>query len=975
MHFRVSLSVLLAFVSLAISEPRQQARMVNPFIGTDGHGHTFLGATLPFGMAQLSPDTRIEGWDACAGYHYADSTILGFSHTHLSGTGIPDYGDILFFPSSQKPGTTTSHRFSHSREQALPGYYRVSFDDEHSTAELTATRRVGVHRYTFPGSSTSNIVIDLHHGLGPDHVLDSWIEFVSDREVRGYRQSTGWAKDQRIYFVARFSKPFSGHGVLSNAASGSGNRSEGTDVRVFVQFNTTEGEQILIKVGISSVDTTGARKNLEVEAPGWDFESIRSEAEKEWNHELGKIELEGGSPDERTTFYTALYHVMIAPNLASDVDGRYRGMDGKIHTAAGFDAYTVFSLWDTFRAEHPLLTILDPKRTSDFLRTFLAKEDESGVLPVWELASNETWTMIGYHSIPVILDAAVKGIRGFDPLRALEAMKHSAMMDHFGLEYYRDHGYISGDHEGESVSRTLEYSYDDWCIGEMARLLGRKKDEQYFAERGQYYKNVFDGTTRLMRGKRNGGWVRPFDPTSVNIDYTEANAWQYSFFVPQAISDLVALHGGKTQFRMDLDTLFEGGSSMTGRKQSDITGLIGQYAQGNEPSHHVAYLYNWSDAPWKTQHIVRTIMDSLYTPRPDGLCGNDDCGQMSAWYVMSAMGFYQVTPGDPHYSIGSPLFSQVKIHLQSGKTFTIAAQGNSDSNEYVQSIALNGRPLKALTFSHDNILSGDRLELTMGGSPNSLLATYAAAAPRAPGTSITPVPIVEAPGRSFNDSLRISIAGPLSGAVIYYRLTPGDTIYRRYEISFKVTNDVTVDAYAEQPGCARSRTVVALFNKTKVIGTVKLLTRYAPQYSGGGDQALVDGVRGGEDFRLGEWQGYEGNDLDLVLDLGLEQVVHEVSLGCMQDTNAWIFFPQSVEFSFSSDGRNFGPPLTVANDISPREEQVLVREFRGTPVPLAARYIHVHARNLRLCPPWHKGAGGKAWLFADEISVTFKESK
>ena len=972
MTLRSSLLIPCLLAVCASAQPRQFTSSVNPFIGTDAHGHTFPGATLPFGMVQLSPDTRVEGWDACGGYHYSDSTMLGFSHTHLSGTGIPDYGDILFFPSALKPGTIRTHRFSHKHEHASPGFYRVTFDDERITAELTSTLRVGVHRYTFPSSAESNIVIDLHHGLGPDRVLDSWLTFVSDREVHGYRRSTGWAKDQHVYFVVQFSKPFHGYGNLSDSASMAGITIRGNDVRGFVQFRTTEGEQIMAKVGISSVDIAGARKNLETEAPNWNFSAYRNAAEQAWNRELGKIEVEGGTAAQQTTFYTALYHAMIAPNLASDVDGRYRGMDGKIRTVRGFDMYTVFSLWDTFRAEHPLLTILDPKRTVDFIRTMLAKYDESGVLPVWELASNETWTMIGYHSVPVILDAYAKGIRGFDAEHALTAMKHSAMMDHFGLKYYREHGYLSGDHDGESVSRTLEYAYDDWCISEMARLLGKKQDQREFAERGQYYKNVFDPSTNLMRGKRNGSWVTPFDPSSVNIDYTEANAWQYSFFVPQAIPELMALQGGKQQFRQKLDALFFGGSNMTGRQQSDITGMIGQYAQGNEPSHHVAYLYNYSDSPWKTQQVVRRILDSLYTAAPDGLCGNDDCGQMSAWYVLSAMGFYPVTPGRPEYAIGSPLFRAVRIHLPNGKTFTIEARNNSQTNPYVQDISLDGKALRMLSFSHADIVRGSTLSLTMGKQPNTDLQHYAPAPAYAHPTPITPVPFVIAHGKSFRDSMQFAIDDFVSDATIKYQLHPGDSRARLYQHPITISKNTSLEAFAEFPGLLRSRPIQAVFTKSNSIGTLKLYSHYAPQYSGGGDQALVDGVRGGNDFRLGAWQGYEGHDLDVVLDLGSVRNIDEVSLGCLQDINAWIFFPKYVDFSFSDDGERFGGVSTIANTVSPREEGSIVKDFT-LPISARARYIRIRAITMGVCPPWHKGAGEKAWLFADEITVKLRK--
>ncbi|HMD13686.1 MAG TPA: GH92 family glycosyl hydrolase, partial [Bacteroidota bacterium] len=580
-QLKILLSLFVLFFSETLAGNLTQR--VNPFIGTDAHGHTFPGATVPFGMVQLSPDTRVEGWDACSGYHYSDSTILGFSHTHLSGTGVADYGDILITP--EVTDTLLPLKFNHQNEYASPGYYRVSLDDGKIGARLTTTTRVGFHQYAFT-SDREYIFINLHHGLGPDSVLESNIQIVNDHEIAGLRRSTGWAKDQYVYFDAQFSKPIISSGISINDTLRSGSLSaSGTNLKIYAQFSASPSKRLLVKVGISSVSIENARKNLQSEIPGWNFNEVKYNAEKLWEKELSKITVEGGSKDQRTTFYTALYHVMIAPNVFSDVDGSYRGMDGKIHTADGFIMYTVFSLWDTFRAEHPLLTIIDQKRTLDFIKSFLAKYGQSGILPVWELASNETWCMIGYHSVPVIVDAYAKGIRNFDAEKALTAMEHSANLDHYGLEYYRKNGYIPGEKEPESVSKTLEYSYDDWCIARMCDLLGRPNYED-FSNRAQFYKNIFDPSTGFMRPKVNGDWLTPFDPTAVTNYYTEANAWQYTFFVPQDIDGMIDLYGGKDRFIQKLDLLFTVNPVLTGRNQADISGMIGEYAQGNEPSHH-----------------------------------------------------------------------------------------------------------------------------------------------------------------------------------------------------------------------------------------------------------------------------------------------------------------------------------------------------------------------------------------------------
>jgi predicted alpha-1,2-mannosidase len=949
---------------LPLSQSTTPLRLVNPFIGTDGHGHTFPGATTPFGMVQLSPDTRTEGWDACGGYHYSDSTILGFSHTHLSGTGIADYGDILFLPSAQTPGLRTSQRFSHKNEDASPGYYRVVLDDR-IIAELTASPRVGVHRYTFPASAESNIVIDLKHGLGPDNVVDSWLEFLSDREVAGFRRSTGWAKDQHVYFVAQFSKPFTRSGKVGSF--GNAKRLEGTEVRGFVQFTTTAGEAIVIKVGISSVDIEGARKNL-AEVPHWNFEQVRKNAEDLWTTELQKIQIEGGTLAQLQTFYTALYHTMIAPNLASDIGGKYRGMDATIRQAGGFDMYTVFSLWDTFRALHPLLTLLDTTRTRDFLLSLLSKYRESAILPVWELASNETWTMIGYHSVPVITDAYVKGIRGFDAEEAFAAMKRSAALDHFGLKEYRQYGLIPGDAEAESVSKTLEYAYDDWCIATMAGQLGKKDDLRIFLERAQYFRNLYDPATGFMRPRVNGHWLEPFDPTSVSFHYTEANAWQYSFFAPHDPAGLIGLMGGRERFEQRLDSLFFGSSQLSGRRQADITGLIGQYAHGNEPSHHFAYLYNYTASPWKTQLLIRKILDSLYSDRPDGLCGNDDCGQMSAWCVFSSLGFYPVMPGTTEYHLSSPVFPRATINLENGNSFTIKTSG---SGTFIQDVRRDSAPHSSVVLSHAYIRSGSTLEIKLGPERNSNWNRSAFITnPRPLEPSITTAPYFVSPGRFFKDSLRFEVRTATSGAEVFVRLE-GEIDFVRYSGPLTITSATFVEAFAANEGHLPSKVVRTEFMKFQSIGTLRLESPYSQQYTGGGDQALVDGLRGGPDFRLGAWQGYEGNDLIAILDLRSVKAIEKVELACLQDENSWIFFPEYVEFSFSRDGSVFSEPVVVPNDIPTSAPGALLKEF--TAAGPAARFLRIKAKNIGVCPSWHKGAGGKAWLFVDEIVVKTRE--
>ncbi len=971
------LFLLLALLLAGGLRAQDAIDLADPFIGTGGHGHTFPGATLPFGMVQLSPDTRTAGWDACGGYHYSDSVILGFSHTHLSGTGVADYGDILVMPRAGGDGLDFRARFSHSSETAHPGYYAVTLEPQGIRAELTAARRAGIHRYTFPGGGDAQILIDLEHGLGPDNVLESSLRAIGDSEIVGLRRSSGWAKNQVLYFCARFSKPFSSLDLFSGEVrSAEGRTISGKDCRAIAHFRLRPGEQVMVKVALSSVGEEGARKNMDAEAAGFDFDRARSAAEKEWRAALGKIRVEGGTPDQRKIFYTALYHAQIAPNLFSDADGSYRGMDGEIHRADGFEMYTVFSLWDTFRALHPLLAIIDPARTRDFVRSLLAKSDEAKNLPVWELASNETWCMIGYHAVPVIVDAYMKGIRDFDAKKALEAMLRDAAKEERGLAFYRAFGFIPGDRESESVSKTLEYCYDDWCIAQFAAAIGETKTAGVFRERAQNYRNLFDPATGFMRPKINGGWLEPFDPAAVTMHYTEANAWQYSFFVPHAVNDLIALHGEEERFSAKLDSMFGAPPRLAGRDQADISGMIGQYAQGNEPSHHMAYLYDYAGAPWKTQQIVRRIMDSLYTAAPDGLCGNDDCGQMSAWFVMSALGIYPVNPGQSIYCIGSPLFPLAAIAMEKGATFTIRAKNISKKNFYIQSATLDGISFTRSFLRHEELAKGGALSFDMGSSPARGWGSSPADRPSSPALAplLLPVPAISAPAKVFAESEQVAIASPEPGAEIRYT-TDGSEPTRSskvYVSPIPIGKSTTIRAFARSDDGRRSKTVGAEFIRHRPVGKITLTHPPSPQYNGGSDQALVDGIRGEKDFRLGAWQGFEQVDLDAVVDLGEEKTITEVSLGCLQDPDSWIFFPMQVEFSFSNNYYDYGDGYLVPNKISSKESGPVIHEFGAQTRPTRARYVRVTARNMGFCPPWHRGAGGKAWIFADEFTIKTK---
>ncbi len=950
-----------------------QLNFVNPFIGTGGHGHTYPGATAPFGLVQLSPDTRLDlqDWDGCSGYHYSDSTIYGFSHTHLSGTGVADYCDILFMPfvggARLEPEEYGAH-FQKKNEHAEAGYYSVLLDRDQIQCEMTATERVGVHRYTFPPNQTKgSLVIDLRHR---DSVLTSHLEVINDHEIAGYRISTGWAKKQHVYFVARFSTPFLSSIVLDMAQNPRLAEPSITSKAIVGLLNFyNSNEQLVITVGISGVSMEGARRNLEKECNHFDFNKIKAETQAKWQHQLSKIEVEGGSNDQKTIFYTALYHTMLAPNIWNDVDGQYRGRDNKIHPNPGHDIYTVFSLWDTHRALHPLLTILEPKRTNDFIQTFLRQYEQGGLLPVWELAGNETNCMIGNHAIPVIADAYAKGIRGFDVNQALEAMEKSTMVPE--LLPYRTLGYVPADYAAESVSKTLEYAFDDWCIAQLADAVGNKNIYNTFIRRAQSYKNLFDPSTGFFRAKSNATWYKPFDPYEVNFNYTEANAWQYRFSATQDIFGLKDLFGGRQQLDNQLDSLFSAHSKTSGRAQADITGLIGQYAHGNEPSHHVAYLYDYTGHAWKTQQRVRQIMDGQYADRPDGLSGNEDCGQMSAWLVFSAMGFYPVVPGSPVYEIGTPWFEKTTLHLDNGHTFTIKAPGVTAKKCFIKKADFNGKSWTETSFSHDLLTNGGELAFEMTDQPSD----WGSASIPLLVTDLVPVPFVAVGERTFKKRQTIKLGCIDPEATIYYQKLPEnadnqtDVKGKKYTKPMEVDESGSLLIWAEKD---KSKSAVDKFQYhlfDNEVQSIRYNTAYSPQYTAHGDDGLIDGVRGGSDFRTGDWQGFEGVSLDVVLDLGKSKKIKQLTIGFLQDENAWIFFPKMVQVEISDDGKTFRPAASLENEVAVTEKGVLQKDFMVDLNGQKARYLRVVGVAMGQCPTEHKGAGHPCWIFADEIVV------
>ncbi len=738
---------------------------VNPFIGTDDMGHTFPGASVPFGLVQLSPETDTvlysygngynpDVYKYCAGYQYSDNTIVGFSHTHFNGTGHSDLGDFLLMPTVGKlrlnPGTKENpesgyrSRFSHENEKASPGFYAVKLDDYNIDVELTATARAGFHKYKFQKSEDAHIILDLTSGIYnyEGKVVWSFVRVENKTLVTGYRQTNGWARTRYIYFAMEFSKPFKSYGLMNdeqliyrgfwrkfNEDKNFPERA-GHKIKCYFDFDTEEGEEILVKLAVSGVSTKNAVENLKTEIPGWDFEKTKQSAKDLWNKELSKITI-NAPEDRKINFYTSMYHAFLNPSIFSDVNGEYRGLDQNIYKTDSFENYTTFSLWDTYRALHPLYTIVQQKRTSDIINSFITHYEQSvhKILPVWSHWANENWCMIGYHAVPVIVDAYIKGIGGFDVDKAFEACLASSNYDLYdGIGSYKKFGYVPEDISSNSASKTLEYAYDDWTIYRFAERLGRKSAVDEFFKRANNYKNIFDINTKYIRAKNSDdSFKTPFDPLSVaNQGYIEGNAWNYSLYVPHDIKGFINLIGGNEKLNVWLDSLFyyELPQKYLGESE-DVTrvGMIGNYVHGNEPSHHVPYMYCYAGQPWKTQERIHQIVNSMYRPEPHGLCGNDDCGQMSAWYIFSVLGFYPVTPGSNQYVIGSPCIDKAEINLENGYTFRIITENLSERNIYIDKLILNGIEINRSFITHDEIISGGELRFIMTNKPNKNWAT------------------------------------------------------------------------------------------------------------------------------------------------------------------------------------------------------------------------------------------------------------
>ena len=973
MKLKITLFLYLIVQLSSAQSTKNYNQYVNPFIGTGGHGHTYPGPALPFGMIQPGPDTRLNGWDGCSGYHYTDSLVYGFSQTHLSGTGIEDYCDFLMMPTIGKPQFSNNQyasSFQKKNEKASPGYYRTFLDKYQINSEITATRRAGLYKFTYPKSTQANIIIDLKHR---DKVLESWVEIVNDREIKGYRKSSAWAKGQELYFHIRYKKPFKTYGITINDVLKPGiKQAKGTNIKLYIQFETSNQESILSEVAISAVDGEGALKNLNNEKTNFDFAATLAKAKLAWNKQLSRIGVESEDKNKLTIFYTSLYHSLLNPNLYMDIDGRYRGLDNKIHVAKGFEYYSVFSLWDTYRTENPLLTLIDRKRTLDFIKTFLAMHQQSGLLPIWPLANEETYCMIGNHAIPVITDAYAKGIRGFDTQLALAAMKHAVNRKQFGIDIYANNGAVLADLEHESASKTVEYAYDDWCIAQFAKMIGEEADYQTYITRAQNWKNLYDPTTKHIRARNNGGWWKPFNPTEVNNNYTEGNSWHYSFSTQQDVNGHIELMGGEKVYQQKLDELFTTKEGLSGRDQSDITGLIGQYAHGNEPSHHMAYLFNYTSHPEKTQFYVNKIMNEQYHNLPDGLSGNEDCGQMSAWLVMSAMGIYPVSPGNNMYNIGTPWFKKMNIKLENGKQIIINAPNKTTENHYIKGIQLNGKMYNKLFINFEDLANGGTLNFNLSPTPDLFyLNSLQKPVMQITQNLIVPNPIIDGPQETFKDKAMVNISSALAETEIYYTIDGSEPNLntKKYTTSFEINDNITLKALAYKKGFKTSYVSTATYKKISNNYSIKINSEINKSFTGGGNDALIDGVRGATNWRIGNrWQGFWVKDFEGILDLKKNQFVNSVSIGVLQDTNAWIIFPPETLFYVAGDDLDFKLVSTVKAPTEDKDYTVQMKELSAK-INTNCRYIKIVAKNYGTLPAWHEGAGGKAHLFFDEITV------
>lgn len=939
---------------------QQLVKYVNPIIGTGGTGHTFPGATRPFAMVQLSPDTRIDNsWEGCSGYHYNDDTIYGFSHTHLSGTGCSDLGDISFMPAYDQdyPGNILERdsvfsTFSHLNEKAEAGYYSVVLDNG-IKAELTSTQRTGLQKYTFSKPGGVWIILNLKHR---DELLEGSIKSTSVTTYQGLRRSKAWATDQRVYFCFELSKRPEDVVITSY---------NGGQSKAGFYFKVQEGEELIVKTALSNVSETGARLNMERELTGRDFETVKKESQNAWENELQKIKVYGGSRQDLEKFYTALYHCMIHPSVISDADSTYRGRDGLIHKASWGHYYSIFSLWDTYRALHPLLNMIEPSISRDFIMTFMAQAKESGHLPMWELWGNETHCMIGVHSIPVILDAYRQRVIDKQILADIyPAIQADLIENRDGLPIFRTKGYLETNDEHESVSKTLEYAFDFWCAAEIAKELDDKLNYGVYQKLGFGGLNLLDPATMLVRPRKNGNFISPFDPREINNYFTEGNSWQYSYYFPQFFNGSLQIEDSMAE------RIFKQDSKMTGRTQADVTGIIGQYAHGNEPSHHIPYLLENKSR----QKIVKQICRTLYGNNEEGLCGNDDCGQMSAWYVFSAMGFYPVCPGTNRYYWGNMLFDSVRIEPQNLRIFKDLPSANEEL--FIGAVPISAATIPPTTNDFFELKHYRRKvaeEKMIFREPYDIVPYFKS-------YNVFTAPLMEPKKETLTVShYYASLPGRFDHAFLLMsklreeplslnsttKLTADDSVIYVFRSSFKGSSSDKNESYVIHFSSTYTR-YIANYKYG-----LQLLSTYNKQYSAGGDSGIIDGLYGTENWKLGGWQGYQGTDFNCILDLKKAKSVHKIAFNCLQDTRSWILFPKEVKVWGSTNGKKYtylGNSVNLISD-STTDKPIIQRLQIKPGSKKKYRYLKITAVNYGKLPDWHPGKGFDAFIFVDEIVV------
>lgn len=1003
-----TINILVLFVLIiglnACEEKQELIQYVDPMIGTDGHAHTFPGATLPFGMVQVSPSNDFKAWDWCSGYHYSDSILKGFAHTHISGAGLAGLGDILLMPTAGKakikagseedPDIGFRSRFSHDTEVASAAYYSVVLDDYDVKVELTCTPRVGFHRYTFNKEGNGNVIVDPTHNI-MENVEATEIELLSDTEIRGWKHCNGEAGNRKVYFYANFSKPFVNSGVAVNdQIQKSVKVATDKNVKAFVSFDLEKGESINVKVAISHVSYEGALANYEAEAEGKSFKQVLSEAKKLWEEKMNKFHIETGKISDKRNFYTALYHSMISPNLISDVTGEYI-VEGKKYDSK-IDQYSNFSTWDTYRAVHPLMAIVEQKKTADFVNSLSSRFTHSKVgLPVWECLGHDNVCMIGYSTVSVMSDAIMKDIAGIDTQSAYDAMraasfnleKHSNSYDVNGMNYYIEMDFVPGE-IGSSVSKTTEYNYYDWCLSQVAQKLGRLDDIYMYKQRSKGYRNLFDEKTGYLLPKLQNGKLVSVDKSKWDAlvhNYVSGNIWGYSSYVPHDMGYLMQLHKGKEQFASWLDAIFADNSEIGGSQHVDISGFIGKYGHGDEPSHQMPYLYVYAGQPWKTQKIVRDILSRFYHDNPAGLDNNDDLGQMSSWYIFGSLGFYPVCPGSNQYQIGSPAYKKASINLENGNTFTVIANNNSDKNVYIQSAKLNGKEYTRPFITYNQISNGGKMVFEMGSKPNKtwgnaeadlneILGTKSIGEYKLQEEKQVLMPYTKDKTFSFEGNKKLELICGTSGAEIRYT-TDGsepDLNSKKYRKPIYINKDVSIKAKAYKKGLKES--AVAQVNYLKGI-PFNAKTAY-PKVSVEGDDIgygnksgvqLIDGGFGSTTYNDGFWTGVDLKDLNVGIDLGRLRRISKVKPGVLIYPGAWIFNPKDIEVYVSNDQKNYRLVKTFAME-SPKDERRFIVRPSINFSPVNARYLKVKFKNGPI-PDWHMAGGRKHWIFVDEILI------